>query len=158
MSRPPGRTAVYRLYDDAGDLLYVGVAKNPPARWKYHARHKAWWQEVADREICWHADRDAALRAEAAAIRAEQPRYNAVIPHPDGSLRGCSVRTDTPAIARGSAPSGYKQFRMDDDLWQRFGAAVKSADPDANCSRALRQYARWFVGDIDQEPRRPAIA
>lgn len=103
MSRPPGRTAVYRLYDDAGDLLYVGVAKNPPARWKYHARHKAWWQEVADREICWHADRDAALRAEAAAIEhepggeVEVAGQGARLGHGGGELGGRSCGDRGPA-------------------------------------------------------------
>lgn len=150
-------TAVYRLYDSAGELLYVGVAGKPQARFKHHARKRRWWPEAARRDIQWHPDRETALQVEAAAIRSEQPRYNAVVPHPDGSLRGSKMRT-TPEIARVPGPVGYRNLKMEDELWKRFEEAVKRADPDANRSMILRRLARWFVGDIDEMPRRPQRA
>jgi hypothetical protein len=44
---------------------------------------------------------------------------------------------------------------MDGDLWERLEEAVKRADPDDNRPALLRRFARWYVGDIDQMPKRP---
>lgn len=149
------RTAVYRLYDAGDMLLYVGVARRPDVRCKHHSTHKRWWPEVSRRVLEWHESRDSALRAEAAAIRGELPRYNAVIPHADGSLRGCAVRAGVPLIARGQGAPEFRRIRMDDDLWTRLDMAAKQADPDSNRSVLLRKFARWYVGDIDDMPQRP---
>jgi metal-responsive CopG/Arc/MetJ family transcriptional regulator len=55
------------------------------------------------------------------------------------------------------APEGtpFRRIRMDDDLWERLDEAVKRADPDSNRSVIIRRFARWYVGDIDEMPRRP---
>jgi hypothetical protein len=55
------------------------------------------------------------------------------------------------------APEGtpFRRIRMDDDLWERLDEAVKRADPDSNRSVLLRKFARWYVGDIDEMPKRP---
>lgn len=50
----------------------------------------------------------------------------------------------------------FRRIRMDDDLWERLEQAVKQADPDANRSAVIRRFARWYVGDIDEAPQRPA--
>ena len=39
-------TAVYRFYDEADRLLYVGISRNPAARWAQHAVEKKWWPRV----------------------------------------------------------------------------------------------------------------
>lgn len=49
----------------------------------------------------------------------------------------------------------FRRIRMDDDLWERLDEAVKRADPDSNRSVIIRRFARWYVGDIDEAPRRP---
>ncbi|MFC9341436.1 hypothetical protein ACFT0G_25405 [Streptomyces sp. NPDC057020] len=72
------RTALYRLYDDAELLLYVGVADNPRVRFGQHARDKPWWPKVTSREIEWFGSRDEALAAEVRAITEELPRHNSV--------------------------------------------------------------------------------
>jgi len=71
-------TALYRLYDEDGVLLYVGITRNPPARMKAHAAEKSesWWAEVATTEIEWLSSRPEALTAESIAIRDECPEYN----------------------------------------------------------------------------------
>ena len=55
------------------------------------------------------------------------------------------------------APEGtpFRRIRMDDDLWERLDEAVKRADPDSNRSVLIRRFARWYVGDIDEAPKRP---
>lgn len=49
-----------------------------------------------------------------------------------------------------------RRIGFDDDLWERFEQAVKRNDPDSNRSANLRRYVRWYVGDIDEAPQRPA--
>jgi hypothetical protein len=74
-------------------------------------------------------------------------------------MRGCTV-TDNVANRKADnvAPDGtpFRKIRMDDDLWQRLEESAKRADPDANRSVVLRRFARWYVGDIDEMPQRPA--
>lgn len=70
------RTALYRLFNAKDQLLYVGIAADPAARWKGHCHTKPWVGEVAMRVIEWFSTHDEALRAETEAIRFEYPRYN----------------------------------------------------------------------------------
>lgn len=72
----PERTALYRLYGDADELFYIGVAKDILMRWKRHAYQKSWWPQVLKMTVEWHDSREEAERAEEAAIRAEHPKYN----------------------------------------------------------------------------------
>jgi predicted GIY-YIG superfamily endonuclease len=67
---------LYRFYDDADDLLYVGITCDPARRWPEHMRDKPWWTSVAKIELETHTNRAAVLAAETAAISVEQPRYN----------------------------------------------------------------------------------
>lgn len=79
MTREPPRTlpcAVYRQYDKAGRLLYVGQSQDPLSRFYGHRSASHWAFSVARIEVEWFADRKAALVAEAAAIRAEDPLHN----------------------------------------------------------------------------------
>lgn len=67
--------AVYRLYDDAGNLLYVGVTGNLGRRLDNHAE-KRWFLLVSSITLEWFRDRATAEDAEFAAIRDEEPQYN----------------------------------------------------------------------------------
>lgn len=69
-------TAVYRLYDGAGRLLYVGVTYDFVARLRGHAKDKKWWPQVAHRDVIWFDNRLDALYEEARAIRYENPVHN----------------------------------------------------------------------------------
>lgn len=69
------KTAVYRLFNQAGELLYVGASWNPKARIPSH-QDKPWWPQVAKSTIEWHPDRATALHFEASAIVEEHPLYN----------------------------------------------------------------------------------
>ncbi|MDX3520761.1 GIY-YIG nuclease family protein [Streptomyces scabiei] len=74
------RTAVYRLRDRKGRLLYVGISNDPEFRWRQHQSVKPWWSDVSAKEVTWYDTRALALQAEAEAIHAEQPLYNSIIP------------------------------------------------------------------------------
>lgn len=70
------RTAVYRLYGAAGELIYVGIGFNPEERMRAHAREKPWWPLVTSSMITWHPDRQSARDAETEAIKSESPVAN----------------------------------------------------------------------------------
>lgn len=76
-TKPPSsaQRAVYRLFDEAGELLYVGSSNNPERRWKQHASDKPWWPEVARKEAIWHPWRES-WDKETEAIRKERPKHN----------------------------------------------------------------------------------
>jgi len=76
MSKQAGRTALYRVYDAEGGLLYVGISANPDLRFGQHSQLKEWWTEVADRKIEWHPTRESAASAERDAIQIELPKWN----------------------------------------------------------------------------------
>ncbi|MER5843221.1 GIY-YIG nuclease family protein [Streptomyces prasinus] len=69
-------TALYRLRDKTGRLLYVGISDSPLRRWPEHAADKPWWSDVSDLSLEWLESRPAALAAEAHAIQTEKPLYN----------------------------------------------------------------------------------
>lgn len=75
--RTTRRAAVYRLYDAAGTLLYIGSAYDPDHRCKSH-RKQPWWPEVARRTDEWHPARGVAYVEELKAIAVERSKYNAM--------------------------------------------------------------------------------
>lgn len=70
------RTAVYRLFDASGRLLYLGIARNPEYRWALHSNRQTWWHLVAQKTVEWHPDRDSAKAAEARLTLIEKPLYD----------------------------------------------------------------------------------
>lgn len=69
-------TALYRLLDASGRLLYVGIGYRVSARYRSHAAEKDWWPLVASRTVEWFETREAAEVAEEAAINTEAPLFN----------------------------------------------------------------------------------
>lgn len=76
--RDPIRTALYRCFDADDELLYVGISKDPAARWKQHQSKAPWWRDVAMRTVEWYDDRPAAEVAERKAVQTEGPRHNVI--------------------------------------------------------------------------------
>ncbi|MFE4818583.1 GIY-YIG nuclease family protein [Streptomyces sp. NPDC056704] len=76
MPESPERTALYRLYDTDGQLLYIGITNDPDRRWTQHARSSRWWPAVATKQVEWLGDRRDALRAEKAEVKRLNPPYN----------------------------------------------------------------------------------
>lgn len=67
---------LYRFYDRAGGLLYVGITNNPPRRFGKHKDEKEWWRHVARIALEHHPTREALAAAERAAIETEGPLHN----------------------------------------------------------------------------------
>jgi excinuclease UvrABC nuclease subunit len=76
------RTALYRHFDAAGQLLYVGISLNSIQRTAAH-RSKDWFELIARIEIIWLPTRAHALAAEAIAIARENPLWNVSRPSED---------------------------------------------------------------------------
>jgi len=71
--------ALYRLFTDRCDLLYVGISLSALQRMSSHRARQPWWHEVASIEIEYYPTRQAVLSAERQAIRTEHPRYNVAL-------------------------------------------------------------------------------
>lgn len=67
---------LYRFYDRAGELLYVGITNNPPRRFGDHRQGKDWWAQVGSIDMEHHSSRDELRAAERHAIAREAPLYN----------------------------------------------------------------------------------
>lgn len=71
------RTALYRLFNAADDLLYIGITWQRLAdRMTDHAGEQRWWHEVHHATALWYETREDADQAETEAIKAERPKYN----------------------------------------------------------------------------------
>lgn len=68
--------AVYRHFAADGQLLYVGCSIDPLYRFGVHRSVSPWAFEVARIDVEWFADKEAALEAEARAIRDEGALHN----------------------------------------------------------------------------------
>lgn len=70
--------ALYRFYDRADVLLYVGISVNLPTRINKHRATKQWWAEIDHITIEHFPTRPEVLAAETQAIKDEQPLYNII--------------------------------------------------------------------------------
>ena len=49
-----------------------------------------------------------------------------------------------------------QNFRVDADLWDRFGNAIERAEPGSDRSKTLRQFIAWYVREPGAKlPARP---
>jgi hypothetical protein len=69
-------TAIYRYFDEAGALLYVGISNNPEIRRRQHEESSGWYRFAAQWSVEWYEMRTDAARQELAAIEAERPMFN----------------------------------------------------------------------------------
>jgi predicted GIY-YIG superfamily endonuclease len=67
---------LYRHFDEAGSLLYVGISLSAVNRLSRHSHGSRWFSEIARVEIEKFGTREAAHEAETEAIRRERPKYN----------------------------------------------------------------------------------
>lgn len=71
----PKPTALYRLYDGDGVLLYVGITGDLKTRWMMHS-YTPWGPQIATREAEWFDTPSEAASAEVEAIQTEKPIHN----------------------------------------------------------------------------------
>lgn len=68
--------AVYRFYDEADTLLYVGMTTKFANRLRQHTYSTDWKEDIKYITVDWHQDADQALVAEQMAIIEEKPLHN----------------------------------------------------------------------------------
>jgi len=99
---------VYKLRDLAKRVIYIGLTDDLKVRLSAHACDKRWWPDVAFVSSAWYEQREAALVAEAVAIRDIRPVHNDVIPdplHPTDGLLSLATRREFPSPAQVAAIS-----------------------------------------------------
>jgi predicted GIY-YIG superfamily endonuclease len=69
------RTALYRHFNAAAELLYVGVSISTMRRLAQH-QHSPWVHEITRIEIQYFVNHEDALKAEKIAIKKEKPLFN----------------------------------------------------------------------------------
>lgn len=112
---------LYRFFDDAGRLLYVGESIDPLSRASSHRQTAPWFWRVAALHIIVLDSRDDALRAEAAAIKSELPMFNRKLAADDRSLAFVAEQSaaDEHVLAKRSKPiiplPTYDDMRMSTD-------------------------------------------
>ena len=67
---------LYRHYNAAGELLYVGISLSSFARLAQHRDHSAWFAEITRVEFEPFETKESVLEAERNAIQKEQPKFN----------------------------------------------------------------------------------
>jgi hypothetical protein len=75
-TKPPRATALYRWFDDADLLLYIGISDELPGRTSDHIERSSWMEFAVKATIERHPSRKEALAAEKAAIKGEGPLFN----------------------------------------------------------------------------------
>ena len=76
MEAPEDETVVYRIYDQEGGLLYVGMTNDFDMRMYQHRRDSRWFPLAHDYRLTTYPTRRLAARAEWQAIRTEEPMFN----------------------------------------------------------------------------------
>lgn len=71
---PP--VALYRHFDAAGVLLYVGITVDVHVRTRTHAKLAEWAPQAAAGTVTWYPSEAAARAAELEAIKSERPLWN----------------------------------------------------------------------------------
>ncbi|MGW2813319.1 GIY-YIG nuclease family protein [Streptomyces sp. NPDC001415] len=160
-TRPPtgvergSATALYRLYDSADRMLYVGVTKDPPARFAAHRRGKPWWPNVARREVTWWPTRHKACEAESAAIWNEAPLHNEAGTPRDNAKR--SVRQQgnrEPARIKGKVSRRANELRWLVKARLLRGGVPAAAAHQAGCmaERAYKEASGAFPDGVAYPP------
>jgi predicted GIY-YIG superfamily endonuclease len=146
------RTALYRIWGDAGLLLYIGITYDFGTRWKSHAKEQPWWGEMrrltAD---AWYDTRRQAEDAEAAAIKAERPKYNKMHAAPAVRQDWLGPLTRRPSTAH--APVPFRDCHCRDPQTRKtlHGRCPRMSEPDHGA-----WYVRYAVprGASDWDPAR----
>ena len=110
------RTALYRLYNSADQLLYIGISADPKVRWAQHAVDKDWWPQVLRRDVEWMPSRAQAEAAERHAIVSEKPVHNS--------------KHSLPALSREEVDALFADYKSACETERRLRPAVRAAAVD----------------------------
>ena len=130
---------VYRFFDAADRLLYIGITSSASARLAQHAGDKDWFPEVARASFEHFGSRSDALAAEKAAIVAERPAYN---------LRHSPNRDAVRRRGEMTAEQVAAYLRVDDDSvtrWVNFGRIPHRRAKDGTVLFRRKAIDQWLL-------------
>lgn len=131
---------VYRCYDEAGRLLYVGHSGDLRERASAHRKFAAWWPLMATTRLVGpFPSKEAARAAERAAIEREAPRHNTQ----------CNVNAPTLTDAERRLEVAQRDYRQ----CFRYGYAL-----DEVRARRLGHVVDRLIAQIKQEAWRERSA
>lgn len=146
-------TTVYRFYDSADVLLYVGVTSNMSSRFRAHGMGKSWWSQVARKTMTLYGTRDEAEAEEARAILAENPvhnivRHTAKAPKPARKQMTASPKPAVKATPLRTMPRRYS-FTLSADFQAKIDAYAKLTGKtcDEAIGPLLLMGLAWFEDD-----------
>lgn len=70
-------------------------------------------------------------------------------------MRGSAGQPTTIGITVPPPGTPFRRVRMDDEMWRRFDEAVRTAEPELDRSKVIREFVRWYIGETNDLPRRP---
>lgn len=139
------KTSLYRHYDAAGRLLYVGISFSVLTRTAQHAAYSPWWDDVARIDVEGFPNRSEAEAAEVAAIKDEKPLFNKK--HAERVIAEVSVDLpETPeAILAARETLALTQGQLAVVMGLRGPAAISEWErgvkhPDGRSVRLIRAY------------------
>jgi predicted GIY-YIG superfamily endonuclease len=97
---------LYRFFDSADRLLYVGITVRLRERLASHETEKDWYGDIGTIRVEHFASRDAVLAAEKAAIQKEKPLHNI---HHNGHRQAAS-KAQASLLSDGDIPSDWARF------------------------------------------------
>ncbi|MBL0779442.1 GIY-YIG nuclease family protein [Streptomyces albidoflavus] len=138
--------ALYRLFDRAGALLYVGIASDPRARWVQHKGDKPWWPDVHRYELEWLLSRGSALQKESRVIAEERPLHNILGAGPARRLSDLTGRAPLVPDALLSIRDIMARHQLSR---QTLHAYRQRPDFPAPAPNGANSRPRWRAQDVD---------
>lgn len=136
------QTALYRHFDAAGTLLYVGISHSAVQRLQQHMNGSRWARDIASVQIAQYDSREAALAAERLAIINERPLWNVIhnTSKPKAARPVTRRQADDLAVDAGSGITELcrRIERM------RSKALSMTVTPDDPCDKSTRWYDFHF--------------
>jgi hypothetical protein len=137
---------LYRIFDAAGVLLYVGITHDVGARFQQHRGDKPWWHERHSHTVEEAPTRADVLYLEAKAILTEFPRYNRDIP----SFSRFDVLRSRAMVADGPGLSDQDRIRILEGQLRQEKAKVRAAVAEADELRLDAGQAFEFRAELDR--------
>jgi predicted GIY-YIG superfamily endonuclease len=141
----PTPTTLYRLYDSAGTLLYVGIAGNPGRRFEQHRKDKPWWGEVAEIKVAHYPTRAEAAHAETAAIKTERPRHNIIHNNGRPAYEPPSVATGEWSFRNRAYPDNWRTMPLELQ-WEIDYTSYSHDEGITDPHEAFEEWARLILG------------
>lgn len=108
------RCALYRHYDSAGCLLYVGISLAFMQRLMQHRQDSGWFMDIARVDVEWFDSAARAEEAERVAINTEGPIHNRQRRQPRDPRLSDPVRPANPLAPAEDRLSAWIQSKRDD--------------------------------------------